>query len=146
MGSFPWQSNLPWLAGRAPHGGTYIFRLFTHSSFNKYLIISRAAEIPLLFSTHDASKYKDLTKKDLAAVSYLQNAWVSFAKDPHGGLSSLGWPRYNPENKTLVEIFQENKVGVEIVDPGKYDGACKGLKGIDTSGYGPYCEGWTGEL
>ncbi|KAK2762608.1 hypothetical protein FQN54_000781 [Arachnomyces sp. PD_36] len=101
---------------------------------------AHGSEIPFIFGTYDNVKYKDLTQDEVDASEYIQNAWVTFAKDPYSGLSDeIGWPRYNPQNDTLVEIFPDNKVEVKFVSPNKYDEPCKDYPSVDPSGYVPYC-------
>lgn len=57
-----------------------------------------ASEIAFVFGTLDV-----FTKKpeavEIAASKYLQRVWVEFAKDPVGGLTALGWPRYTLKPK-----------------------------------------------
>ncbi|KAF5022692.1 hypothetical protein F66182_5240 [Fusarium sp. NRRL 66182] len=39
----------------------------------------------------------------------MQQAWFSFSNNPSSGLSQLGWPKFDPSRKTLVEIGKGTK-------------------------------------
>jgi cholinesterase len=67
----------------APHAGDipYVFDVGIRYS-GPLLSILGAANIPEL-------------------VPVVQNAWGAFARDPQGGLSRYGWPKYDPEGKTI---------------------------------------------
>ena len=74
----------------------------------------------------------------------MQDAWVSFIRDPYKGLTNFGWPVYNPNSEyisragrihvtllanygigsTLVELFTNNSATAKFVDPAKYDQFC----------------------
>ena len=51
------------------------------------------SELPLVFGT--AATVTDIPDSavEVAAASYMRNAWTTFAKDPIDGLSGLGWPQ-----------------------------------------------------
>lgn len=104
MPTFPSVTPFPWV--RAYHG----------------------CELAMLFNNQPAG----ITLQDYEklASSYLQGAWVAFAKDPENGLTKYngGWPKYdsnNPKEKTLVELFpgwvRDNTV------PGHGQGEAAGL-------------------
>ncbi|KAF9871021.1 carboxylesterase [Colletotrichum karsti] len=55
----------------------------------------------------------------------MQRAWAAFAGDPEKGLSDvLGWPRFEPEEESLVLLAEGNEPGARFVRPGEYDGPC----------------------
>jgi cholinesterase len=54
----------------------------------------------------------------------LQRAVAAFAEDPENGLTKLGWPRFDPETKSWIEIAVGNKAEVTFAKPEKYDKAC----------------------
>jgi len=54
------------------------------------------AEIALIFGSVKQVQFKTPEPYELSASRYLQNAWVTFVKDPENGLKELGWPTYNP--------------------------------------------------
>ncbi|KAF4975989.1 hypothetical protein FZEAL_7296 [Fusarium zealandicum] len=54
----------------------------------------------------------------------MQRAWRSFSDDPSSGLSGLGWPKFNPNAKTLIELGRGTKPRVDFVKPSVYDAPC----------------------
>lgn len=98
LGEFPNVNPLPWL-------GAY------HSS-----------ELPMVFGTSDLLGPN--TDLEAATSKYMQGAWVAFAKDPINGLSDYGWPIYDPEGSTLVQLGFEGSAEAVIAASGKYDEAC----------------------
>ncbi|KAI2710215.1 hypothetical protein CBS147332_5916 [Penicillium roqueforti] len=45
----------------------------------------------------------------------MRSAWGSFIADPEHGLKALGWPSYDPDASTLVEIGLDNRPSVSFV-------------------------------
>jgi len=60
-------------------------------------------------------------------TALMQHAWAVFAEDPMKGLSRLGWPRYDGENATLIELAYNNSPAVRFVKPEVYDAPCSTL-------------------
>ncbi|KAL9094494.1 MAG: hypothetical protein Q9165_003344 [Trypethelium subeluteriae] len=55
-------------------------------------------------------------------------AWATFAEDPVNGLVDvLGWPKYHPNNSTLVRLGYNNTPTAEFVNPMLYDSPCASL-------------------
>ena len=94
------------------------------------------SELPLLFNTLPSGV--SFLDYEALASKYMQDAWVTFAKDPEDGLKKQkGWPKYSPEQKALVELFpgwvrdanvpiaQRGEGIVRFVETKVYDEACK---------------------
>jgi cholinesterase len=64
------------------------------------------------------------TLAEIAIATYMRGAWAKFAKDPINGLSSYGWPKYVPSDKTLVQLAINNMTGTNLAYAGMYDGVC----------------------
>ncbi|KAI8937958.1 hypothetical protein NX059_005640 [Plenodomus lindquistii] len=53
-----------------------------------------------------------------------QGAVAAFAADPKQGLTKYGWPRFNPELESWIEIGVGNQAKATFAKPEKYDGKC----------------------
>ncbi|KIX06448.1 uncharacterized protein Z518_04424 [Rhinocladiella mackenziei CBS 650.93] len=84
------------------------------------------SEVPIILgSFRKLVPYQTPTKVELQASQLMQKAWVSFAHDPRYGLSRwMEWPMYNPDEPTLITLFQDNKFQVKTTDQNVYDRAC----------------------
>jgi hypothetical protein len=81
-------------------------------------------------TTTSAMQYVPFTADEAATSTYMQAAWVAFAKDPATGLKNLDcWPTWTAGNGTngLVELGVDSKLGAVFVPSDSYDGACRGL-------------------
>ncbi|KAF8518412.1 carboxylesterase [Hysterangium stoloniferum] len=57
--------------------------------------------------------------------TYVQGAWVSFARDPQRGLVNYGWPLYNPDTNSLALLgSSDNQTGVVFSSGSSYDSGC----------------------
>ncbi|KIK65952.1 hypothetical protein GYMLUDRAFT_239626 [Collybiopsis luxurians FD-317 M1] len=90
-------------AYRVAAGGT-VFRyeyqaIFPNLSPVPQLRAYHTSEIPLIFGTYnlgtDATSIPS-TATDIALSQTVQRTWVSIAQNPENGLTSLGWPKYEP--------------------------------------------------
>ncbi|EKM81264.1 hypothetical protein AGABI1DRAFT_112934 [Agaricus bisporus var. burnettii JB137-S8] len=63
-----------------------------------------ASELPIVFGTYNQTTEIAKTPEEIALSSYIQSAWVAFARDPENGLSDFGWPTYDPTGDSLIEL------------------------------------------
>jgi carboxylesterase type B len=82
-----------------------------------------SSELPMVFGT--SPLLGPDTDVEIETSRYMQDAWVAFAKDPVNGLSEYGWPTYNPEEETLVELGLDGNTQAVFVDGNQYDEACE---------------------
>ncbi|OBS20448.1 hypothetical protein FPOA_06817 [Fusarium poae] len=54
----------------------------------------------------------------------MQHAWFSFSNDPWSGLTRLGWPEFNPDSKTLIELGKSSEPRFDLTKPSVYDSPC----------------------
>jgi cholinesterase len=107
MGVFPTLVPFPWVG--AYHGEDVFIELGGFKAFNSSSNPSPA---------------------ELAAAKFFQNMLATFIRDPSEGLTKqYGWPTYNPNEATLIELFSNLTAGGVLVDPSKYDQACLDLLG-----------------
>ncbi|KAB5542838.1 cholinesterase precursor [Coniochaeta sp. 2T2.1] len=64
-----------------------------------------------------AAAQRELTKT-------MQDAWFAFANNPAEGLSNLGWPQFDPNKKTLVELGLNNNPKPQLAYPSTYTAPC----------------------
>ncbi|KAF8161402.1 carboxylesterase [Crassisporium funariophilum] len=84
-----------------------------------------ASEIPLVFGTYNASTLAPSTPTEIALSSYVQAAWVAFARNPQQGLLNFGWPMYSPTTPTLAQLGNAaNATGVVFTEGVLVDATC----------------------
>ncbi|KAF2708538.1 carboxylesteras-like protein [Pleomassaria siparia CBS 279.74] len=53
-----------------------------------------------------------------------QRAVAAFVDDPESGLTRFGWPQFNPDTESWIEIAVGNKANATFAKPEKYDAPC----------------------
>jgi cholinesterase len=83
------------------------------------------AEIASVFGTMQGMGRNPLAATNTKALSkVMMQAWAAFAKDPQSGLTKIGWPKYNPMNRTLILLGEGNGPGATFASPAEYDNFC----------------------
>lgn len=67
-------------------------------------------------------------------TALMQHAWATFADDPVNGLSSIGWPRFDPRNESLIRLALDNSPSPNLAKPELYASPCStiGLGALET--------------
>ncbi|KFY29232.1 hypothetical protein V493_02478 [Pseudogymnoascus sp. VKM F-4281 (FW-2241)] len=61
---------------------------------------------------------------EIRLAKYARGAFGAFARDPKAGLKKYGWPLYDNDTKSLVQLGLKNKVGAFAVNRKMYDRFC----------------------
>ncbi|KAL4807439.1 Alpha/Beta hydrolase protein [Aspergillus unguis] len=102
---------------------------FTNLSPRPWLGAYHSSEIPILFGTYNQTYLPPRPGRDEIETSrYIQDAWVSFAKDPEAGLSEYGWPEFSFDDDTLVNLAVHNKPGMVLGSSASWDKHCDGAE------------------
>ncbi|TQS35106.1 hypothetical protein Golomagni_04482 [Golovinomyces magnicellulatus] len=96
---------------------------FSNLAIAPYSGSYHAAEIPLLFNVLPETSPSTLFESRTA--DYMRGAWSTFAKNPTSGLTTYGWPVYDPTKDTLIRIGSENIDGPNLINPYRYDADCQ---------------------
>lgn len=81
-------------------------------------------ELPLIFGTTNSFSTVNATADEIIFTEYARGAWIAFAKDPVNGLTTYGWPLYDPTKETLVRLGFGNATGLDLALPMLYDAGC----------------------
>ncbi|KAH8726245.1 Alpha/Beta hydrolase protein [Phaeosphaeriaceae sp. PMI808] len=66
------------------------------------------SDLNMVFDTsEDVSDLED-TPDENATKGYMMGAWAAFARDAKDGLTKYGWPEYNPNGTTIVQLAYNN--------------------------------------
>lgn len=65
--------------------------------------------------------------QQMELTNFMQKAWAAFAADPAQGLTDIGWPRHNPDSRSLALLGVNNTSSLEQVRPGTYSDPCSSL-------------------
>ncbi|PFH49721.1 hypothetical protein AMATHDRAFT_178364 [Amanita thiersii Skay4041] len=84
-----------------------------------------SSEIPIVFGTYNLSIVTAPTPAEIALSKYVQTVWVTFARNPSGGLNELGWPFYHPDADSLALLGGPlNETGAAFTKPAFIDFPC----------------------
>ena len=62
---------------------------------------------------------------EIALSRYIQAAWVAFARNPSKGLLEFGWPIYNRNTSSLVQLGNAaNATGMVLTEGRFVDATC----------------------
>ena len=96
-------------------------------SYEPYTGTYHASEIAYVFGTTSLLNGPSDTPEQQEFTSYIQGAWAAFAKDPDNGLVDYGWPKYNPNSTSLLQLGLNGTVGPNLINPSQYDSLCPGV-------------------
>jgi len=116
---------------RRDHGvPLYVYRYFTdwdntrlyptsdaYHGVDLHMIFGASADVSGLNTTVDQ---RQLTK-------LMQKAWAAFSSDPPSGLAQLGWPQFDPNGKTLIQLGLNNSPEANFTYPSDYDAQCASI-------------------
>lgn len=72
---------------------------------NSTLGTYHSAEISIVFGTYaNDSSTTTVSRAQVETSRTMQSAWAAFAKDPTDGLVAFGWPRYEANGTSLVQV------------------------------------------
>ena len=55
----------------------------------------------------------------------MQHAWAAFCNDPTNGLTKvMNWPKFDPNQKSLIRLAYQNNPKPDFVKPETYDSPC----------------------
>lgn len=63
------------------------------------------SELPVVFGTASWLTGIQDTPEQASMGAFMRNAWAEFARDPEDGLANLGWPKYDPDGKAVLDPF-----------------------------------------
>jgi cholinesterase len=81
----------------------------------------------MLFGNSEDVSGIAVTAAQARLTSLMQKAWVAFADDPVRGLEEFGWPRFAPEEETLVRLGYQNGAVPDFVKREVYSWNCSGV-------------------
>ena len=101
--------------------------IFPELSLRPDLRAFHGSEIPIIFGTYNQSPIAP-TPTEVSFARFLQSAWVAFARDPKQGLIDLGWPKYDPNTASLVQLGNSaNATGTVFTTPDSLDILCPNM-------------------
>jgi carboxylesterase type B len=88
-----------------------VWRYRYMGTFENTLISGQGAyhlsEIPIVLGTVERKKTAARNSPEQEqTIKNTMSAWAAFAKDPEHGLDKVGWPKYNPNCKFRLDLFE----------------------------------------
>jgi carboxylesterase type B len=68
------------------------------------------SEVSMVFGTSEYYTGKNDTVEQREMSEYMRGAWSAFAKDPEKGLTTLGWPVFDENSKSLSHQHRKSSL------------------------------------
>lgn len=82
------------------------------------------SDMHMLFGNSAAVSGLPTSEAERELTKLMQQAWFAFLDNPRTGLSDFGWPEFDPNEKTLIRLGNDNKPEYDLVYPSSYDAPC----------------------
>ena len=109
---------------------TWVYRYFGNWDNTRLYPTSGAyhgSELNMILSGSEDVSSLPATQAQKETSRLFQRAVAAFAEDPQHGLTEFGWPQFDPQKKSWVEIGVDNEPEVTFAKPEKYDGPCPSI-------------------
>lgn len=77
-----------------------------------------------MFNSSALATGQAATAEEVAVGTYMRKAWSTFAHDPTGGLSGIGWPAFNSNQSNVIQLAPNNDTGFRVVSAVASDAIC----------------------
>lgn len=95
------------------YGGNYTNLYVDHVGADYH-----TSELPVVFGTASWLTGIQDTPEQASMGAFMRNAWAEFARGPEDGPANLGWPKYDPDGKALLDLFCRSPPPPPSVSPG----------------------------
>ncbi|GAB7354517.1 hypothetical protein MBLNU459_g4983t2 [Dothideomycetes sp. NU459] len=109
---------------------TWLFRYFGDWDNLRLYPTSGAyhgSDLDMIFGTSEDVSGLPESANELRTQKYMMHAWATFAENPVSGLKKLGWPKYERNGKTLVQLALNESAAPVFGSPGAFDAPCADL-------------------
>lgn len=80
-----------------------------------------SSDVPQIFGNTAKLMGVADTADEVRFSKMMREAWAGFAKDPENALWNMGWPTYDPEGNTLVQLALNESTTVSFAKSTQYD-------------------------
>ena len=95
--------------------------------------VFHSSEIPLVWGTYNVSSSVPSTSSEIGLSRTMQGGWSAFARNPDNGLTEYGWPLYQSDSATLIQLGFNNGSMAVFANSSQFDGQCAGV-GVPSRG------------
>ena len=109
---------------------TWVYRYFGDWDNTRLYPTSGAyhgTELHMILGGSEDASGLPATQAQKETSRLFQRAVAAFAENPKSGLAKLGWPQFDPNKKSWIEIAVDNKPRATFAKPERYDEPCSSV-------------------
>jgi carboxylesterase type B len=115
-------------ANREKNGApAWVYRYFADWDNTRLFSTSGAyhgVDLQMIFGASEDVSGLPTTADQRKLTKVMQDAWFAFVNDPTHGLEHYGWPQYDPNGKTLIELGLDNNPRPQFAYPSTSTAPC----------------------